>query len=374
MRRGRLIVLLLIACCGPASFRVYDLSTADNGGVPFYPLIAVNKEVRRYDQVWTRVDVVIKEQVAYQKGEKASDTDWREVTLNSSYYLCKAADHTNADQLQFPHDVVKALTDAALSSPEDSKVSAKAVEEQLRKFAGTYCMTDAESFAGSEPSTLSAQVLQDKKLTLISVERSTDQVASPQQSYINVTVPRGGTANADVKLDARGTLAEAIGQKQDQLPAAVISAISGIGAATVTGIAGVAAASVKSNTFVEIQTGHPDIPLPEKPKPGDHVISSIALTTAVKHRVYAVTMLWPVSKPPEHHDGSGGSNGGGSGTATGSAAGDMSWPAFDMTPNTCLTSSPGAMKNCVVSIVITDDAVPTPTPPAPAKAASDAGK
>ncbi|MDB4956507.1 MAG: hypothetical protein JWO36_4076 [Myxococcales bacterium] len=359
--QSTIAALLLICGCGPSSMQVYNLSRTDNGGVPFFPLIAVNKEIRRYDQLWTRVEVLVKEQVAYQKGAKPTDTEWREVAMTSSYYLCNSATHSNADQLEFPHTIAKAFSDVSLSSPEDSTTTAKAVEDLLKRLASDYCSTDAGSLLGS-PDDASVKSLQGKNLMLLGLERSTDQVPSPTPNYLNVRVPRGGSANADIKLDVRGTLSEAIGQRQDQLPAAVVAAVGTLGAAALGGVATVAAAGFKGASLIELNP--PRVPFFEKPKVGDHVISTIGVTTTVKHRIYAVTMLWPVALPTKIQVA-------GNGSGSGRSVPGETWQAFDTTSNPCVNVSAGDTNtNCIVNVTVSDDTIQNPAPPAAVSAAS----
>jgi hypothetical protein len=69
----------------------------------------------------------------------------------------------------------------------------------------------------------------------VSVERARIQLPSTQPRYFNVSVPRGGTSNAEIDLNGDGTLGKGIAQTQDQLPGAIATAAGTVASALVTG-------------------------------------------------------------------------------------------------------------------------------------------
>lgn len=255
--------MALVGCCG--STRLYEVSDADNGGVPFFPLVPMHHEVRQYQQTWLRVDVAVTELVPL--GTK--DVTWKEEVYTSTLFAIE------------PGTFEQAAKDVG------AKLNGAATPNQVAAILGEL----SKKYNRTEPDPFSTLAEIRAKGALVGVQHEVIQVPGNTARYMNLLTPHGGTANADIHLDARGTLTEAVAQKQDQLPQAVASGIATVGAAALTAVGTVAAAGIKVNPVVA--------PTPATAPPVRQ-LAHLVVTATRASRTYSVGMTWPAGKgePP----------------------------------------------------------------------------
>jgi hypothetical protein len=257
----RTVMVLLLATTGCSATKLYGIEDTDNGGVPFYPLVAVDKEIRIYEQAWLRVDITVNESFPLVTDK---ETMWKDVAQTTTLVSCPGV----VDFEGVAKDIASHLTGLTTPPP---------LQAALIQLSTKYCRTEPPIWS---------KLSEVKTGPLIGLQREIDQVPATTLRYLNVWTPHGGSANADIKLDARGTLSEASAQRQDQLPQSVASAAGAVGAAALTALGTIAVAALRP----------PGVPVPHPivgtaaPEPK---VTAVTLSATRAGRIYTVVTVWP---------------------------------------------------------------------------------
>lgn len=268
-----LCAALLVSLVGCDPKPIFKIENGPNAaGIPFFPLVAVIKETSVYEQQWTKVDLAVSSSVPVDSKTR------KDSTTSMTLFTCPTS---------------------STSEPSDDKkiggligkVSGLDSVTEIIKAANSepgFCRTFPRAIVGKFPTDATSADALVAGLVPMSRQIEVTQEVSTETRSLIVMAPSGGTANADIKLDPRGTLTEAMGQKQDQLPQTVASLAGTIGAAAVTAAGSVFAAKVTGvDGFVEIR---PHLALPTNAKVP--VVTGIALSLTPMRRAYTVVVRW----------------------------------------------------------------------------------
>jgi hypothetical protein len=247
---------LAVGCEGTT---LYSVSTTPTSGIPFYVQEQWDIQTRTFQESYFELTATETIDTVGKDG-KTTSTKQPAVTAYATTYA-KAA------------DVYLAF------------VNSETNEERWNKTGGDW----QKHTAGSPPTglllapPLKKTTIEDiKDTTLVSTDHSRTQIPSPVPSYLNVNVPHGGTANAEVDLNADGTLSKAIAQKQDQLPGTITTAAGAVGAAALGAVLNAPLAALFAHYY----------PVPSASKspaaPGAKTISAVELAVVEVRYVYVV--------------------------------------------------------------------------------------
>ncbi|HXJ23517.1 MAG TPA: hypothetical protein VMT03_25100 [Polyangia bacterium] len=254
--------LVILSGCDPTP--IFKIENGPNAaGIPFFPLVAVNKETSVYEQQWTKVDLTVSSSLPIDaKTRKAATTTMTLFTCASGVAL-------------------EPTDDAKISTLIGDVTTLKSVADIINKANAEhgFCRTFPGPVVGQFPTNAAEADKLVAGLVLVSRQIEVTQEVSTETKSLVVMAPSGGTANADIKLDPRGTLTEAAGQKQDQLPQTVASVIGTIGGAAVT-----AAGSAFAAHLIQ--------PVPGLPKNDQEPGITVALSLTPMRRPYTVVVRW----------------------------------------------------------------------------------
>jgi hypothetical protein len=272
---GAALLVSLVGCDSKPIFKIENGPNA--AGIPFFPLVAVNKETSVYEQQWTKVDLAVSSSLPVDSKTR------KDSTTTMTLFTC-------------PTGAVPEPSDDKKIGGLIGKVSGLGSVPDIVKVANSepgFCRTFPGTIVGKFPTDATSADALVAGLVPVSRQIEVMQEVSTETRSLIVMAPAGGTANADIKLDPRGTLTEAMGQKQDQLPQTVASLAGTIGAAAVTAAGSVFAAKLTGvQGFAEIKP-HPAPPKNEK----EPVVTGIALSLTPMRREYTVVVRWiPQSK------------------------------------------------------------------------------
>jgi len=218
-------LLLLAAACGETT--VYSVKNSGDG-IPFFDRVAVHSESLQIEQRWLRVDVTLTAKIPIE--DKGAFTWVDQKSTVTAYFSGDGAMKAVKDQLDHlaaknDYDAARlavlAFANAGSPTPPDPE-GRTAVWKDLATWK-----TDAST--PSDP--FERRVVADVC--------GVDRVAGSDQRYINVSVPHGGSSSATIKINADGTLGEATGGVQDQLPGTIATGIGTLitAAGTLGGVA-----------------------------------------------------------------------------------------------------------------------------------------
>jgi len=273
--------LCLTAAMGCSPTKVITRAQKDNEGVAFFPLVAVNQEVRSYAETWLKVDIHIKVEVP---AGNAKSTTANVASSFLAYEPSKPLEATarvlrnRFDELmihlgQHPkvEDVYIALAQFTKDYPL-TEPPAKSTPRGISEMCGE--STEVARAETKQPSS--------RTCVLTGMQRTLEQVPATGREYLNIWAPYGGSASADIKLDNRGVLSEASAQRQDQMPPAVAGAVASV--------VGAALGAAKLSVETLRPAGNAAEPL----------VTSSIMSMTVARRIYTLTAIWPLKK--EYND------------------------------------------------------------------------
>jgi hypothetical protein len=267
---------LAVVVAGCHGSLLYEASSADNGGVPFYTVEQWQTDTASYDETYFQLRAVgtfESKGAVQQAGKKAEVTqtlvaymdDASDVAAIYGGYLA-ASDYDKAWNATYKL-LAQLLRDPASPQIPQPGGAAKAPKGRVSALPFSGVATPEEV----------------AKLALIASSTARVQLPSTTVRYLNIHVPYGGSANGEVDVNENGTLSKGIAQKQDQLPAAAATAIGTVAAAALTGpgaalVSGLLPASTSSPT-----------PAQATSLAGSNLVN-VEFTVSVQHRIYTVTL------------------------------------------------------------------------------------
>jgi hypothetical protein len=324
MHLGRVVVVVLgLVACSPVT--ILHISDTPNGGIGFFPLVAVNQEVLQYQQKWLKVDITVSETFP------VNDTTWKDATTVTSFFVC------GADQPALDNSVTAVR--AALKDVKREHVAVVAAVGKAVALAEGACSSDPPLWRSP------AEVVANH--VPVSDVRTIEQVVATEMKYLNVDAPYGGSGSAAVKLDPRGTLTEASVARQDQMPPALAGAVGTVLAAGLTAGGTVLGGLIKTDMNAANFT---ETPPPPPPHPRDPVVLSVSIATTLLSRTYKLTVIWPLKSRSSSR-----------------------FTTPDPNPCLSLTSYSDHTNDCIDNVAVANDAIPSPSPPAAPSAPTKPG-
>ena len=264
-RAAGIVLALAVAGCGATP--LYDVRFDDNHGVPFYLQEQFDVRTYAYEEVLYELKAtgtfkpdVDQFEDAKKKGRLGvgSDAAPKKVERKDDGKPAKKEQDDNA----IIRTVVVFARNFSIAAPYYMSFLQDTDNVQAWKDTGASLLDDVADPAKADslrlvpfpPRSLSAIATPpgDPDVRLVAVDRTRIQIPSTTKEYLNLNVPHGGSANGEVDLNADGTLGKGVAQKQDQLPAAIASAVGTVGAA----VLGTPLNTIVAHYFAPAATAH----------------------------------------------------------------------------------------------------------------------
>lgn len=221
--------LLVIGCvatfataCGGS---VYSVSAkAEDGGIPFFPMRAVQTNTFLLEQSWWQIDLeVTRELVVPAAGAKNANEPKPKPKAMVSTHRIYTTDPAAAAKLAL-----------AFNAQEDAPAAYGAVKAIFINPAAPYQVTPPPEVYDVN------QACVDARFRMVGVDSVYRQVPALEARYLNVTIPALGSAESAIELNSNGTL-KSVSAKSDSKAAEVIGAGIGAAATVLTPLAGAVA-------------------------------------------------------------------------------------------------------------------------------------